>query len=91
MTNDILERAARAMEGITEGPWTADAPREFAGVKWDNIIRGARRDPICTVFVAGYMAKEAKSNARFIAAAPGLVRDLMAEIERLRMGGKDGG
>lgn len=60
----------------TPGPWDCEM-RSFAGVKWDGIIRSKKkRDPICSIFVAGYMAKEANANARLIAAAP----DMRAEI-----------
>ena len=58
------------MSEHTPTPWRADAPRKYAGVTWDNIIRSERRnDPVCTVFVAGYMEREAAANAAFIVKA----------------------
>ena len=65
------------INGMTPGPWRGEQ-RSYAGVKWDNIIRSARNnDPICTAFVAGYMAKEAAANAAAIALAPKGVKALM--------------
>ena len=66
----------------TPGPWDCEV-RKPAGITWDGIIRWSRnRDPICSVFMAGYMAKEAEANARLIAAAP----ELLAALERLSAG-----
>ena len=60
----------------TPGPWDCEM-RNPAGIKWDAIIRSKeKRDPICSVFMAGYMAKEADANARLIAAAPDMLMAL---------------
>lgn len=84
MTSKVHERANQSPDrtrspeiggsggGHTPGPWDCEM-RAPAGVKWDAIIRSAKnRDPICTVFMAGYMEKAADANARLIAAAPEL-------------------
>ena len=56
----------------TPGPWDSET-RFPAGVRWDAIVRGGpKRDPICSVFSAGYKANEAFANAALIASAPAL-------------------
>lgn len=82
---DILERARRALAGVT--PWSAadlyndscSRCRQAGTSEWN--IHGVEQGH------HGQFSDE--EVARFIAAAPTLVRDLMAEVERLR-GGRDG-
>ncbi len=73
---DIIDRAKGAMEGITPGEW-----------EWDDHFDNL--SPLWSCEMAqgyGYLSWNdgIEANARFIAAAPGLVRELIAEVERLR-------
>lgn len=114
---DILERARRALAGVTEGPWRWEVNPTARGVqlcggrpKFDHIVMDfvrwgmtgatprflARHEHAGLLlhkaeqFLAVVPGREHHANwfqtidqpdARFIAAAPTLVRDLMAEVE----------
>lgn len=87
MPDDILERAARAMEGITEGPWSA---HPFARAPATPELPELNRWKVRPIQHSS-LGSLSEPDARFITAAPGLVRDLLAlvrerdkEIERLR-------
>lgn len=82
-TPDVVQRAHAALDGITEGPWEVghelldDSEHFFVSPTGD--IDGSAlgfTDPVADHI--GY------DNARFIAASPQLVRDLLAEVEKLR-------
>lgn len=81
MTDDILERARLTAAGITEGHWTTGGL-----TKWPVIVYAPDGYAICDtkVYHGRHPAESAAANARFIAAAPDLVRDLIAEVERLQ-------
>lgn len=53
----------------TPGPWSADEVRH----DYDQVIRGANRDPVAFAFLAGYMKCVGRANARLISAAPDLL------------------
>lgn len=85
---DILTRAKGALEGTTEGPWEVEGLLVYA-LQSDGYRGGQER------FRNRFSARfdfcphskneaEAKANADFFVAAPDLVRDLMAEVERMR-------
>lgn len=70
---DLRERAERLLAGIPEGEW------EYDGT---GIIFAGRAH---VAYVSNHQSGERGRQAmRFIAAAPQLVRDLLAEIDRLR-------
>ena len=94
-SDDIQERAARALEGVTEGPWFYGHPcyvvfpfGRTLGKYGDHgmIADTCRNDPESDTpeWPHDPNYSECKANARFIAAAPGLVRDLMALVEQQR-------
>lgn len=91
MADDILERARRALEGVTEGPWFYTHPcyvvfpfGRMLGKYGDHgmIADTCRNDPESDTpeWPHDPNYSECKANARFIAAAPTLVRDLMARL-----------
>lgn len=57
--NDIKRR----FDLVKGGNWAASEIRHG----YDQIIRDKNYDPVCSVFRAGYPAKEANANANFIA------------------------
>lgn len=68
------------------GPWRAQE-RHPAGVHWDTVIRSASRDPVCSVYAAGWDRRSHRANARLIAAAPELLeaaKCALADMERWR-------
>ena len=80
---DVVQRARQALDGIeTEGRWHTDGDGVWAEGR-GNVYMGGERDYIATAeggFVTGEFLE---GDARFIAAAPDLVRDLADEVERL--------
>ncbi len=75
-THDVVSRARAALDGITPGPWVRDNPDDRFS-EHDDVFSG----DVWSRRVAGLISRRA--DARFIAAAPDLVRDLAAEVERL--------
>ena len=91
MSDDLLDRAKSAMEGVTPGPWgaVASVPSEGyecywlrAMVSYGAPLRGYKCIEIGAV--NGPQSGEHASNARFIAASRSLVPEMISEIERLR-------
>ncbi|MBI1182610.1 MAG: hypothetical protein GC201_18885 [Alphaproteobacteria bacterium] len=92
MAEDILDRAEKALAGITEGPWIVSGRWSY----YDHMLYVEREGAeIC--YIASRddgdndapdapVMGEALANTRFIAASPDLVRDLAAEVRRLREG-----
>lgn len=86
---DILERAARAMTGITPGEWrsvtalgASETGRYLHPESPWRVIEGPPQ--AIQPETLGKRFFTHAPDADFIAAAPGLVRDLIAEVERLR-------
>lgn len=91
---DVIERARAALKGITPGPWTRG--REIDGVnagRWTVVFApfdgaGSVAKRVVTVDqTRKHHTAAAEANIAFIADAPGLVRELVAEVERLRTTG----
>lgn len=68
MSDDIVQRARAALEGVDGGPWRV--------IGFGNIQSAATRPRVAKVTSA--------ANATFVAQARSLVPDLVAEIEKLR-------
>lgn len=86
MSNDILDRAEAALDGVTEGPWRASLLGD--GIDYDDgssCYRGgvypADHGSTPIFLAAGGIDRR---DARFIAEARALVPELTDEIERLR-------
>ena len=77
MTDDLIDRARKALEGTTEGPWSVEYEDGDVYVYSDGSpgFLVARAVPI--------PSGEHDANARFIAAARSLVPDLIARVEEL--------
>ena len=73
------ERARELLAGITPGKWEAE-PWEGTARESVNVLAGSLWGPR----VAGLVGRN--SDAEFIAAAPDLVRDLLAELDQARAG-----
>ena len=74
MTEDSTEH--------TPGPWRVAENRH----KYDTIIRSPQNDPIAATIMAGFPIKEARANARLIAAAPDraeIADELLAALKAL--------
>lgn len=88
--SDIIERSKAALEGITPGQWNChdfghageDEPSSIVVFSGDFDWQAVRDGD----FIASTSAWDHQeyTNARFIAAAPDLVRELVTEVERLR-------
>lgn len=96
MSNDILDMAKAALEGITAGPWVFQDEGDNLTVGAGEYLKtpGCYRstDLILETDVCSYERDEPDyqqcvADAKFIAAAPELVRGLAAEVERLRAAG----
>jgi hypothetical protein len=85
MTEDVVARAKRLLDAsFTPGPWRVDndQPDAFDGFRiWhDDGQPGTMY--VCSGFHQGH--DEGWGDAEFVAAAPVLVRGLIAEVEKLR-------
>lgn len=87
MTLDIVQRTREALAGITPGTWEADLdPTGSTRGIWPT-------EPNEEIIIGAYVAADGfesqdyvlgtDENLRFIAAAPDLVRELLAEVEDL--------
>lgn len=72
LTPDIVTEARRLLDAATPGPWGLDDERL-------HVIKDYPAPFICRV-----LDEPSDANAAFIAAAPRLVTELVAEVERLR-------
>lgn len=73
-SDDIVQRAREALDGITPGPWKIDEHDESALASIVSVADDR---------LGGWVevARSLGDDARFIAAAPDLVRDLLALVE----------
>lgn len=81
-TDDVAQRARAALDGITPGPWwwTAETRARLIALGADkHELTDAREIIRCAALL-----HPGEADARFIAAAPDLVRKLAAEVEKLR-------
>lgn len=81
-STDIVQRARAALDGITPGPWwwTAETRARLIALGADkHELTDAREIIRCAALL-----HPGEADARFIAAAPDLVRELAAEVEKLR-------
>jgi len=78
---DVCDRARQALEGVTPGPWEIESHTDMMTRETDYwLVEIARwRSYRNNVNVGADLPL-----AEFIAAAPELIRDLLAEVERLR-------
>jgi hypothetical protein len=67
------------MEGITQGPWGVFAPSQF-----DPLVVNSPTRDIAVLVTYDNRPDEREADARFIAAAPTLVRELCEEVDKLR-------
>lgn len=83
---DVTERARKALDGIeTPTPWVAKWGGVYGTSGPKNTYRGTDGSPSLATAEGGFVEAEfLEGDAEFIAAAPDLVRDLVAEVERLR-------
>lgn len=84
MNDNLIERAEKLLDGITPGPWSyTDVIRNDHNVTvngWDvAACRAGDMNP-----AHGDRSAQAARNAEFIAAAPELARELLAEVRQLR-------
>jgi hypothetical protein len=85
MTEDVVARAKRLLEAtFTPGPWRVDndQPDAFDGFRVLVDDGQSARMYVCSGFHQGHDG--GWGDAEFVAAAPVLVRGLIAEVERLR-------
>jgi hypothetical protein len=81
---DITERAARLLANVTPGPW------EWGADNQHMMVRHSKHDVTWVIDVeyehhgGGGTLEVSPADAAFIAAAPDLVRELLAEVTRLR-------
>ena len=87
---DILTRAEDALTGIAEGPWEKGCRYTDTGV-WSGTEQIAATHSAQRNYDRDEQIAKQDANARFIAAAPDLVRDLMAEVKRSREALKEAG
>ena len=83
MTEDILDRARKALDGVTPGPWWHDNNEGYGA---NNVWCEVPGDVLGKDIVAKihHDSAEAEANARLIAAARDLVPAMADEIERMR-------
>jgi hypothetical protein len=80
---DIVAKAEALLANVTPGAWAWDDKRQFMGVR-----NGKQHAWVIDVeyedYGGGGELKVSNADAAFIAAAPLLVRELLAEVKRLR-------
>lgn len=98
MTDDLIDRAKTALEGVTEGPWEHcvgpddETPTEYSARTLTgsgepiHVLIADSPDPKFAYIVPAITGDGPTSarNAQFIAAARTLLPELLAEVERLR-------
>jgi hypothetical protein len=96
-THDLTARARALLDGITPGEWRIEASGSRPGyINGYHTIRGQSLISVASVPPIKYddaapehhaqLVSRQQANAAFIAAAPGLVRDLLARVEQLERG-----
>lgn len=79
--DDVVRRAREALDGITPGKWEADHYFHRKTHAWTV----SEVDPVSVVEGNGDGGiRTSKADADFIATAPDLVRELCAEVEKMR-------
>lgn len=76
--DDLILKAERVLEGVTDGPWVA----EYSGEQGNCVIphdAQSTREAVCTTHLYYQVA-----DAEFIAAARQLVPELVAELKTTR-------
>lgn len=76
--DDLILKAERVLEGVTDGPWVA----EYSGEQGNCVIphdAQSTREAVCTTHLYYQVA-----DAEFIAAARQLVPELVAELKNTR-------
>lgn len=76
--DDLILKAERVLEGVTDGPWVA----EYSGEQGNCVIphdAQSAREAVCTTHLYYQVA-----DAEFIAAARSLVPELVAELKTAR-------
>jgi hypothetical protein len=82
MSDDLIDRARAALDGVTPGPWVHD-PKLFSNVYSDDATGSIVAT--CTGFTYARRPPAVEAaNARFIAFARSLVPEMADEIARLR-------
>lgn len=81
--SDIADEARAKLEGITPGPWSAQhcSWHHDDDPEWEVESHALQFDD--PIGIVGHGVEQGKDDAEFIAAAPDLVRGLLAEIDRL--------
>ncbi|MGB3302669.1 MAG: hypothetical protein WBA98_08265, partial [Gordonia sp. (in: high G+C Gram-positive bacteria)] len=84
-TNDVVQRARQALDGITPGPWEIDQDWALVAHGSDSVVHVHMDECPCGErTVADVEVLASAEDMTFIAAAPQLVDDLAAEVEKLR-------
>ena len=75
-----LPAIRKMMDGVTEGPWAVHPVH----ARVDAFVNGVAV-PVCQMLwpTDARTEEETEANARFIAASPAIVRQLLDEVERL--------
>lgn len=82
MTDDVVQRARQALDGITPGKWW------WTGEIRNRLVADGRPDDLTRareIIRCAALLHLGKPDADFITAAPQLVADLAAEVEQLRV------
>ncbi|MGB3602742.1 MAG: hypothetical protein WBA38_04220 [Gordonia sp. (in: high G+C Gram-positive bacteria)] len=82
MSDDVVQRARQALDGITPGPWRL--PATLLGSK-NGTVFADDNDSDTPYQVAVIASTRGDADGRLIAAAPQLVADLADEVEKLRV------
>lgn len=79
---DAIERAEKALEGVTEGPWVANENTHPDDPQWEIESHAhAFDDPVGIVFEG---VEQGRADAEFIAASRSLLPELVAELKAAR-------
>ncbi len=73
--SDLTDRAEQMLEGITPGPWDFN--------EWPDQTTIDNGEGVVVAALPSCLRTNSEADTRFIAAAPQLVADLIAEVKRL--------